>query len=153
MRVLHFSTWKHYILWQECIKFSHMSALLDKVTNDTLECTGIILGLRVTEELHRRPYMVTKRSCVWNKTFPLGYCMLHLIMFLYQMTTKASNVLHFFHISILGCIIYFGVKQITFYPHSALHCTVKWITFHPPHSTKFWMGNLLHFIGENVNII
>ena len=39
-----------------------------------------------------RPYMVTKRRCVWNKTFLLGHFMLHFIMFLIrQMTTKASN--------------------------------------------------------------
>ena len=36
--------------------------------------------------------MVTKRRCVWDKTFPLGHFMLHFIMFLiHQMTTKASN--------------------------------------------------------------
>ena len=59
--------------------------------------------LNFTEELHT-PYtcMVTKRRCVWNKTFPLGHFMLYFtifIMFLYirEMTTKASNVHeHFF---------------------------------------------------------
>ena len=28
--------------------------------------------LNFTEELHMRPYMVTKRRCVCNKTFPFG---------------------------------------------------------------------------------
>ena len=50
-----------------------------------------------TEELHTRPYMVIKRTCVWNKTFALGHFMLHFItfiMFLYirEITVKASNV-------------------------------------------------------------
>ena len=49
-----------------------------------------------SEELHTRPYMVTKRRCVWIKTFPLGHFLLHykaFIMFLYirEITTKASN--------------------------------------------------------------
>ena len=55
------------------------------------QCTSIILCLKVTKELHTRPYRVTKRRCVWTKTLPLGHFMLHFIMFLYQMTTKASN--------------------------------------------------------------
>ena len=40
-----------------------------------------------------RSSVITKR-CVWNKTFPLGHFMLHFttcIMFLREMTTKASN--------------------------------------------------------------
>ena len=40
-----------------------------RVTNDTLECTSIILWLKITEELYTRPYMVTKRRCVWTKHF------------------------------------------------------------------------------------
>ena len=37
------------------------------ITDDTLECISIILCLKVAEELHTRPYMVTKRRCVWTK--------------------------------------------------------------------------------------
>ena len=48
-----------------------------------------------TEELHMRPYMVTKK-CVLNKTFPLGQFMLHFTIFyvsiqcfyIYEMITK-----------------------------------------------------------------
>ena len=51
--------------------------------------------LNFTEDLHTRPYLVTKRRCDWNKTFRLGHFMLHFktfIMFLFvYMTTKASN--------------------------------------------------------------
>ena len=36
--------------------------------------------------------MITKKVCL-DKTFPLGHFMLHFIMFLCQMTTKASNEL------------------------------------------------------------
>ena len=36
--------------------------------------------LNFTEELHIRPYMVTKRRRVWNK-------------YIREMTTKASNVI------------------------------------------------------------
>ena len=58
--------------------------------------------LNFTEELHTRPYMVTKRRCVWNKTFPLSHLILHFttfIMFLYihEMTTKAHNVTQISH--------------------------------------------------------
>ena len=41
-----------------------------------------------------RPHMVTKRRCVWNKTFPLGHFVLHfttLIMFLCEMAAKDSS--------------------------------------------------------------
>ena len=31
----------------------------------------------LTGKSHTRPYMVTKRTHVWNKTFPLGHFMLH----------------------------------------------------------------------------
>ena len=45
------------------------------------------------EELHMTPHMVTKRRCVWNKTFPLGHFMLHfttfIMLYMYEMTTKA----------------------------------------------------------------
>ena len=52
--------------------------------------------------MFKDPYMVIKRRCDWNKTFPLGQFMPHLttfIMFIYiyicQMTTKAMNWFHF----------------------------------------------------------
>ena len=50
-----------------------------------------------------RPYMATKRRCVWNKTFLLGpivwnkviSCFISplFIMFLHEMATKALNVI------------------------------------------------------------
>ena len=43
--------------------------LLDKVMSHNQWHWSIILCLKVTEELHTRPYMVTKRRCVWTKHF------------------------------------------------------------------------------------
>ena len=54
-----------------------------------------LLVLKFTKELCTRPYIVTKRMCVWNTMFPLDHFMLHFTTFIMvqhcEMTTKASN--------------------------------------------------------------
>ena len=39
------------------------------------------------KELHMRPYMVTERSCVWNKTFLLGPIVWNKVFFMLHFTT------------------------------------------------------------------
>ena len=57
--------------------------LRSATANDTLECTSVILCLKVTEELHTRPYIGHRKKMCLDNAFPFGHLMLHFIMFLY----------------------------------------------------------------------
>ena len=88
-----------------------------------------------TEEFHTRPYMVTKRRCVWNKTLLLGPTVwnkaisffispfIHNVS-LYEMPTKASNkrnqkdkVLKWLHVAMC--------PDYSFFQTHAQPCTVQ----------------------------
>ena len=45
-------------------------AFLGSCIHGNYDANQSLLVLNFTEELHTRPYMVTKRRCVWNTTFP-----------------------------------------------------------------------------------
>ena len=55
-----------------------INALLDKVGCMVI---GDFQKSFFVKKLHMRPYMVTKRRSVSNKTFPLGHFMLHFTTF------------------------------------------------------------------------
>ena len=73
--------------------------LLDKVMSRNQWHIGVQEHHLMLKELHMRPYMVTKRRCVWNKTFLLGPIVWNKVIsyfisprfYIHQMTTKAGN--------------------------------------------------------------
>ena len=62
-----------------------LTTLPDKVVHGNRGLSNIPSSSYVksfNKELHIRPYMVTKRRYVWNKTFPLGHFMLYFTTFI-----------------------------------------------------------------------
>ena len=48
---------------------------------------------RFIEELHTRAYMITKRRCVWNKTFLLGHIVLYCFVFMHMHCIVSAYVI------------------------------------------------------------